>query len=47
MGGNPADVPYDLRSGHKAFRPPPLLPRATPQNAVVPVPPRAAARGAR
>lgn len=47
MGGNPADVPYDLRSGHKAFRPPPLLPRATPQNAVVPVPPRAAARGTR
>lgn len=46
-GGNPADVPYDLRSGHKAFRPPPLLPRATPRNAVVPVPPRAAARGLR
>lgn len=42
MGGNPADVPYDLRSGHKAFRPPPLLPRATPRTAVVPVPPRAA-----
>lgn len=46
-GGNPADVPYDLRSGHKAFRPPPLLPRATPHKAVVPVPPRAAARGLR
>ena len=46
VGGNPADVPYDLRSGHKAFRPPPLLPRATPRNAVVPVPPRAA-RGER
>jgi thiosulfate dehydrogenase len=42
MGGNPADVPYDLRSGHKAFRPPLLLPRATPGTAVVPVPPRAA-----
>jgi thiosulfate dehydrogenase len=42
MGGNPADVPYDLRSGHKAFRPPTLLPRATPRTAVVPVPPRAA-----
>ena len=42
MGGNPADVPYDLRSGHRAFRPPPLLPRPTPQSAVVPVPPRAA-----
>lgn len=47
-GGAPADVPYDTRSGHKAFRPPPLLPRATPQNAVVPVPPRAASlRGTR
>lgn len=42
MGGNPADVPYDLRSGHRAFRPPPLIRRATPQSAVVPVPPRAA-----
>ncbi len=42
LGGNPADVPYDLRSGHKAHRPPPLLPRATPRRAVVPVPPRAA-----
>jgi thiosulfate dehydrogenase len=40
-GGNPADVPYDLRSGHRAFRPPPLLPRSAPQRAVVPVPPRA------
>lgn len=48
MGGNPSDVPYDLRSGHKAFRPPPLLPRATPTTAVVPVPPRAASiRGSR
>jgi len=44
MGGNPADVPYDLRSGHRAYRPPPLLPRATPSRAIVPVPPRAAAR---
>lgn len=42
LGGVPADVPYDTRSGHKGYRPPPLLPRATPQNAVVPVPPRAA-----
>lgn len=41
MGGNPADVPYDLQSGHKAFRPPPLLPRSSPRTAVVPAPPRA------
>ena len=47
VGGNPADVPYDLRSGHKAFRPPPLLPRATPSASIVPVPPRAASRGER
>ena len=47
MGGNPKDVPYDLRSGHKAFNPPPLLPRATPEKAVVPVPPRAASIGRR
>lgn len=44
-GGVPADVPYDTRSGHKAFNPPPLLPRATPERAVVPVPPRAASIG--
>jgi thiosulfate dehydrogenase len=44
MGGNPIDVPYDLRSGHRAYRPPPLLPRAAPERAVVPVPPRAASR---
>lgn len=41
VGGNPPDVPYDLRSGHRAFRPPPLLPRANPQRTVVPVPQRA------
>lgn len=47
-GGAPADVPYDTRSGHKAFRPPPLLPRNTPERSVVPVPPRAASiRGTR
>ncbi len=40
MGGQAKDVPYDLNSGHKAYRPPPLLPRATPQRAVVPQPPR-------
>ncbi len=42
MGGAPKDVPYDLRSGHKAYRPPPLITRRTPTRAVVPVPPRAA-----
>jgi thiosulfate dehydrogenase len=41
-GGAPADVPYDTRSGHKAHRAPPLLPRAHPQDAVVPPPARAA-----
>jgi thiosulfate dehydrogenase len=41
VGGNPKDVPYDLKSGHKAYKPPPLLPRATPERTVVPVPPRA------
>jgi len=41
VGGNPKDVPYDLVSGHTAYKPPPLLPRATPARAVVPVPPRA------
>lgn len=45
VGGNPADVPYDLRSGHRAYRPPALLPRATPQRAVVPIPPRAPTGG--
>jgi thiosulfate dehydrogenase len=47
MGGNPSDVPYDLRSGHRAYRPPPLLPRRTPDRAVVPVPPRAASGATR
>ena len=48
VGGNPKDVPYDLRSGHRAYKPPPLLPRATPERAVVPVPPRAVSiRGTR
>jgi thiosulfate dehydrogenase len=37
LGGAPADVPYDTR-GHKAFRPPPLLPRKNPAEAVVPAP---------
>jgi len=38
MGGAPADVPYDTK-GHKAFNPPPLLPRANPRGALVPNPP--------
>ena len=45
MGGAPADVPYDT-PGHKAFHPPPLLPRANPRGAIVPNPP-AIGRGAR
>ena len=38
LGGVPKDVPYDTRSGHKAFAPPPLLPRADRAGAVVPRP---------
>ena len=37
LGGAPADVPYDTK-GHKAFRPPPLLPRRNAANAVVSAP---------
>jgi thiosulfate dehydrogenase len=37
FGKAPADVPYDTK-GHKAFRPPPLLPRKNPADAVVPIP---------
>ena len=37
LGGAPADVPYDTK-GHKAYHPPPLLPRRDPANAVVPMP---------
>jgi thiosulfate dehydrogenase len=37
-GGAPRDVPYDTRAGHRAFAPPPLLPRANPAGAVVPPP---------
>jgi thiosulfate dehydrogenase len=36
-GGAPADVPY-ATSGHAAFEPPPLLPRANPDGAIVPRP---------
>ncbi|MEP6492430.1 MAG: c-type cytochrome [bacterium] len=35
--GAPEDVPYDTK-GHKAFRPPPVLPRATSAAAIVAVP---------
>jgi thiosulfate dehydrogenase len=37
LGGAPGDVPYATR-GHAASNPPELLPRATPERAVVPVP---------
>jgi len=43
LGGAPPDVPYDTRSDHRAYRPPPVLPRANPAGAIVPQPPRAAA----
>lgn len=43
QGDAPKDVPYTLNSGHRAFRPPPLLPRAHGDQARVPVPPRVAA----
>ena len=36
-GGAPPDVPYDT-AGHTAYKPPPLLPRAKPELAVVPKP---------
>jgi thiosulfate dehydrogenase len=39
-GNAPKDVPYDTK-GHAGYRPPPLLPRATPKAALVPNPPRA------
>ena len=38
MGGAPKDVPYDTK-GHSAFRPPPVLPRASRRGALVPTPP--------
>ena len=38
-GGAPSDVPYDTK-GHKAFRPPKVLPRTTnPAAAIVTAPP--------
>ena len=42
-GGAPVDVPYDTRSGHKAYRPPRVLPRGV-DGAIVPRPPRVATR---
>jgi thiosulfate dehydrogenase len=45
-GGTPADVPYATR-GREAFHPPPLLPRADPEGAVVPKPAAASRGGAR
>jgi thiosulfate dehydrogenase len=44
MGGAPKDVPYATK-GHEAYRPPPLLPRATPERALVPNPPVAGRSG--
>ncbi len=38
IGGAPKDVPY-ATTGHPAFNPPPLLPRATSRGAIVPTPP--------
>jgi thiosulfate dehydrogenase len=40
FGGAPSDVPYDTK-GHRAFRPPPLLPRTNPATGFVPPPRRA------
>ncbi len=40
-GGEPADLPYSIKSGHMAVNSPPLLPRRNPARAVVPAPPRA------
>jgi thiosulfate dehydrogenase len=37
LGGAPADVPYDTRSGHRAHAPPArLIPRRNPEGAIVP-----------
>ena len=37
FGGAPADVPYET-NGHKAFHPPPLLPRSNVREGFVPLP---------
>ena len=39
-GNVPRDVPYDTRSGHEAYRPPPLLRRANASRTLVPAPAR-------
>jgi thiosulfate dehydrogenase len=44
-GGAPKDVPYDTRSGHRAYLPPPLLPRANAAGAIVPPPPSVVRKG--
>jgi thiosulfate dehydrogenase len=46
FGGAPSDVPYDTK-GHKAFLPPPVLPRANPAAGFVPPPHRARDQGQR
>lgn len=46
FGGAPADVPYDTK-GHRAYRPPPLLPRANAASGSVPPPHRASDEGRR
>jgi thiosulfate dehydrogenase len=43
-GGAPPDVPYQLRSGQAAFRPPAVLPRAGGDETRVPLPPRLSRR---
>lgn len=45
LGGVPKDVPFDTKSGHKGYRPPPLLPRANPEGALVPNPPVVGRKG--
>ncbi len=45
MGGAAKDVPYDTKGGHKAYRPPPVLPRANPKGALVPNPPVVGRKG--
>ena len=43
-GGAPPDVPYTLRSGKAAFRPPAVLPRDGGEETRVPLPPRVSRR---
>ena len=46
FGGAPSDVPYDTK-GHRAYRPPPLLPRANAASGSVPPPHRASTEARR